>query len=138
MSARQAHVDTTSFSASGAYAPAADDPEAQDPERTRWWAPEAQPPAGERWLVVRTAQGEERARATLARKVEQARAQWEKRLWHLGNRRFACAPDAQAALTAQFKACPAWLVVQAEVQAVPKHARPGRLRKDAPPDHTQW
>lgn len=112
--------------------------ETQDPERTRWWAPVAQSPEGERWLVVRTAQGEERAGTTLARQVEQARAQWEKRLWHLGHQRFACAPDAQAALTAQFKTCPAWLVVQAEVRAMPKHARPGRPRKDAPPDHTEW
>jgi transposase len=28
--------------------------------------------------------------------------------------------------------------VEAAVQAVPKHARPGRPRKDAPPDHTEW
>lgn len=110
----------------------------QDPERTRWWAPVAQPPAGERWLVVRTAQGEERARATLTRKVEQARTQWEKRLWHLGHQRFACEPDAQAALTAQLKTCPAWLVVEAEVYAVPKHARLGRPRQDAAPDHLEW
>jgi transposase len=115
-----------------------DAPEAQDPAGARWWASAVQPPEGERWLVVRTAQGEERARATLARKVEQARTQWEKRLWHLGNQRFACEPDAQAALVAQLKTCPAWLVVQAEVHAVPKHARPGRPRKDAAPDHTEW
>jgi hypothetical protein len=42
------------------------------PAGTRWWAPVAQPPEGERWLVVRTAQGEERVRTTLARKVAQA------------------------------------------------------------------
>jgi len=119
----------------------ADDAWQQDPldsAGARWWAPVAQPPEGERWLVVRTAQGEERARTTLARKVEQARTQWEKRLWHLGHQRFACAPDAQAALAAQFKACPDWLVVEAAVHAVPKHARPGRPRHDATPDHTEW
>ncbi|HEY7974856.1 MAG TPA: IS1634 family transposase, partial [Ktedonobacterales bacterium] len=110
----------------------------QDPAGTRWWVAVAQPPAGERWLVVRTAQGEERARATLTRKFAQVRAQWEKRLWHLGHQRFACAPDAQTALAAQLKTCPAWLVVQAEVQAVSKHARPGRPRNDAVPDHLEW
>ncbi len=109
-----------------------------DPAGARWWALVAQPPEGERWLVVRTAQGEERARTTLARKVEQARAQWEKRLWHLGNQRFACEPDAQASLATQLKTCPDWLVVQAEVHAVPKHARLGRPRKEAVPDHTEW
>lgn len=112
--------------------------DAQDPKGMRWWATVAQPPEGERWLVVRTAQGEERARTTLTRKVEQARAQWEQRLWHLGHQRFACAPDAQATLAAQLKTCPDWLVVEAAVHAVPKHARPGRPRKDAAPDHLEW
>lgn len=109
-----------------------------DPAGARWWAPVAQPPEGERWLVVRTRQGEERARTTLARKVEQARAQWEKALWHLSNQRFACAPDARAALATRLKACPAWLVVAADVHAVPKHDRPGRPRKGAAPDHLEW
>lgn len=109
-----------------------------DPAGTRCWVPVAQPPEGERWLVVRTAPGEERAHATLARRVEQARTQWEQRLWHLGNQRFACEPDAQAALAAQRKTCPAWLAVQAHVYAVPKHDRPGRPRKDALPDRTEW
>lgn len=112
--------------------------DAQDSAGTRWWAAVAQPPEGERWLVVRTAQGEERARTTLTRKVAQARAQWEQRLWHLGNQRFACAPDAQATLATQLKTCPDWLVVEAAVHAVPKHARPGRPRKDAAPDHLEW
>jgi transposase len=109
-----------------------------DPTGIRWWAHVAQPPAGERWLVVRTTQGEERARTTLARKVEQTRAQWEKRLWHLGAQRFACEPDARAALAAQLTTCPDWLMVQAEVRAVPKHAQPGRPRRDAVPDHLEW
>ncbi|MGH2501808.1 MAG: IS1634 family transposase, partial [Ktedonobacterales bacterium] len=119
----------------------ADDAWRQDalkPTGTRWWASVAQPPAGERWLVVRTAQGEERAQATLTRAVAQARMQWEKRLWHLSNQRFACEPDAQAALAAQFKRCPAWLVVQADVQTVPKYAQAGRPRHDATPDHFEW
>jgi transposase len=115
-----------------------DAPAAQDLAGPRWWAPVAQSPEGERWVVVRTAQGEERARTTLARQVEQARTQWEKRLWHLGNQRFACEPDAQAALAVQLKTCPAWLVVAAEVHAVPRHARPGRPRKDAAPVHLEW
>jgi transposase len=133
-------VPDTSTQAHAAL-PVADDAWQQDPqdnERMVWWAPVAQPPAGERWLVVRTALGEERARTTLARKVEQARAQWEKRLWHLSNQRFACQPDAQAALATLLKTCPDWLVVQAEVQALPKHARPGRPRKEAAPDHLEW
>jgi hypothetical protein len=76
--------------------------------------------------VVRTAQSEQRARATLTRQVEQARVQWEKGLWHLGNQRFACVPDARAALAQQLKSCPAWLQVESVLVMQPKHRRPGR------------
>ena len=48
-----------------------------------WFAPVATAPRGERWVVGRTVQGQERARATLARKAEQTRVAWEKTLWHL-------------------------------------------------------
>ncbi len=103
-----------------------------------WWAPAAQAPDGERWVVVRTTQGEERARATLLRQVEQARQTWEKALWHLGNQRFACEPDAQAALTQHLKKCPDWLEVQTQLVSHPKQNRPGRPRKDTTPDRTEW
>jgi transposase len=102
-----------------------------------YWA-SAQAPHGERWVVVRTAQGEERARKTLRRQVDTLRAQWEKTLWHLSNQRFACVPDARAALAQQLKTCPAWLQVESVLVMQPKHRRPGRPRKDAPPDHVEW
>jgi transposase len=105
-----------------------------------FWAPvpAAQVPAGERWVVVRTRQGEERTRATVQRPVERTRQQWEQPLWHLSHRRFACQPDAQAALDRQLQACPAWLHVQAQLVAHPQYARPGRPRKDASPASTSW
>jgi transposase len=98
------------------------------------WAPVAKPPAGERWVVVRTTQGVERARATLARKADQARVEWEKALWHLSAQRFSCEPDAQKALSQQLKKCPEWLQVHTQLRAHPTHDRPGRPRKDAVPD----
>src|SRR5262245_58642805 len=58
-------------------------------EGTLFWAGAPQAPAGERWVVVRTTSGEERARATLQRQVEQAHQTWEKRRWHLSTQRFA-------------------------------------------------
>src|SRR5262249_53369166 len=91
-----------------------------------------------RWVVVRTTQGEERAQATLRRQVDKTREQWEKALWHLGNQRFACAPDAQAALTQQLKTRPEWLTVQTQLVEHPKHSQPGRPRTDTPPDHVEW
>jgi transposase len=102
------------------------------------WAADRPAPTGERWIVVRTAQGEDRTRATLRRQVDKRRAQWKQALWHLGNRRFACVPDAQAALAAELKQCPAWLQVQSVLVMQPKHRRPGRPRKDVPPDQVEW
>jgi transposase len=102
------------------------------------WAANRPAPAGERWVVVRTTQGEDRARTTLQRQVQKAREQWEQALWHLGNQRFACAPDARAALEQQLKQRPAWLRVQAQFVEHPKHAQPGRPRTGAPRDRAEW
>jgi transposase len=107
-------------------------------EDTLFWASAPEAPAGERWVVVRTTQGEERARATLERQVDSVRHQWEQTLWHLSTQRFACVPDAQAALARQLKTCPAWLQVQRVLVMQPKHRRPGRPRKDVPPDQVEW
>jgi transposase len=102
------------------------------------FTPVATAPRGERWVVGRTRQGEERARATLARKAEQTRVEWEKTLWHLSVQRFACAPDAQAALAKQLSRLPEWLQVEAHLVAHPTHTRPGRPRKDSAPDGMRW
>lgn len=103
-----------------------------------FWATAPQAPTGERWVVVRTTQGEHRARATLQRQVDQTRQQWEQALWHLGNQRFACAPDAHAALAQHLKKCPHWLTVHARVTELSKHSRPGRPRKNTTPDRAEW
>ncbi len=103
-----------------------------------FWAAAPQAPAGEGWVVVRTTQGEERARATLQRQVDTTRTQWEKALWHLGNQHFACAPDAQAALAHQLKKRPEWLAVQARLICQPKQSRLGRPRKGTTPDRAEW
>ena len=103
-----------------------------------WWAAVAHAPQGERWVVGRTRQGEERARATLARKAEQTRVEWEKTLWHLSAQRFACEPDAQATLAKQLTKLPEWLQVEAHLVAHPTHTRPGRPRMGAAPDGAVW
>jgi transposase len=112
--------------------------EAWEHEGDWHWASAPQAPSGERWVVVRTTAGEQRARATLQRHVEQTRVQWEQALWHLGNQRFACEPDAQAALAKQLKKRPEWLEVPAHLVTHPKHSRPGRPRQDATPDRDVW
>jgi transposase len=95
-------------------------------------------PDSERWLVVRTRAGQERARATLARQVAVQQEAWQRTLWHLGNRDFACAPDAQAALTRALQDLPDWLQVEGEVVAQPRYMHKGRPRKGGLPDHLVW
>jgi transposase len=110
-----------------------------DDDQLHWWARTLDLPQGqERWLVVRSAEGEQRARATLQRQVEREQAKWEKRWWHLSHRAFACAPDAQAALERERQQLPDWLVAQGEVVAMPKYGRVGRPRQQTPPVEQEW
>jgi transposase len=102
------------------------------------WAADRPAPTGERWVVVRTTQGEERVRTTVRRQMDKTGEQWEKALWHLGTQRFACAPDARAALEQQLKQRPAWLRVQTQLVEHPQHGQPGRPRTGATPDRTEW
>lgn len=104
----------------------------------RYWAADRPAPSGERWVVVRTTQGEERTRATLRRQVDKTHAQWANAFWHLGNQRFACEPDAQAALEKQLKKRPEWLSVQTHLVEHPKHAQPGRPRRGTTPERSEW
>jgi transposase len=105
-----------------------------------WWSQEqpdlAQGP--ERWIVVRTQEGEERARATLERQAARDHQAWEQRLWHLGNQTFACAPDAEAALAKTCQRLPPWFVVAGTVVAREGYAARGRPRKDAVPSPQAW
>jgi transposase len=89
-------------------------------------------------VVVRTSHGEERAGQTVRRQVDKTRELWEQALWRLGNQRFACAPDAHAALAHQLKQRPAWLTVQAQLVEHPQYAQPGRPRTGASPDQVAW
>jgi transposase len=105
-----------------------------------WWSREmpelSQGP--ERWIVVRTQEGEERARATVQRQADRDQALWEKRLWHLGNQPFACQPDAEAALAKTCRRLPPWFVVAAQVVAQAGYATRGRPRKDTAPTRQVW
>jgi transposase len=95
------------------------------------------PQGQERWVVVRTQQGEARAQATLKRQVEKAAHSWKQKLWHLSNQHFACEADAQSTLVRELKRLPVWLEVQSEFVSSEHHAAKGRPRKDAAPI-MQW
>jgi transposase len=97
------------------------------------FAPVATAPRGERWVVGRTVQGQERTRATLSRKAEQTRVEWEKTRWHLSVQRFACEPDAQAALSKQLSRLPSgsrWRLASSPFPPIPGAA--GRARTLSP------
>lgn len=101
---------------------------------TRHWWSRQQPDlaqGAERWIVVRTQQGEERARATVQRQADRDQITWEKRLWHLSHQTFACQPDAEAALAKTCQRLPAWFVVQSSVTSCPTYPTRGRPRTGA-------
>jgi hypothetical protein len=69
----------------------------------------------------------------MARQVSREQQSWEKRLWHLQARRFACEADAQAALTHSLKDLPAWFEVQATCLAHDHYEGKGRPAKETAP-----
>jgi hypothetical protein len=109
-------------------------------EGTRqWWSRVVDLPQGrERWIVVRSHEGEARARATLQRQADRDLTSWTKRLWRLGNTTFACQADAEAALSKTLQRLPVWVQVQTAISVVSKQAKPGRPRKDAVPATQVW
>jgi transposase len=92
----------------------------------------------ERWIVVATQAGQDRARATLSRRAQQDQEHWERQLWHLGHQEFACQADAQAAIERQLKTLPVWLRVTSQVSAQPHYAGKGRPAKDVLPLRQSW
>jgi transposase len=96
------------------------------------------PQGSERWVIVRTSASEQRAQATLQRQVSLAQASWERKCWHLGARRFACEADARAVLERELKGKPAWVEIEVDFVAHPRHAGKGRPRKEASPATYQW
>ncbi|MFL5625529.1 MAG: IS1634 family transposase [Ktedonobacteraceae bacterium] len=133
-------VPETSTEAKNVVETGADTTEWQDSAdgQTHWFTRTMTLPQGqERWVVVRTEQGEARAQATLKRKVDKAERSWTQKLWHLSNQRFACQADAAAALKRELKGLPVWLEVQSEFVRSEHHAGRGRPRKEALPTW-QW
>ncbi len=96
------------------------------------------PQGNERWVVVRTQASLQRAQQRVQRQESRAQANWQQKCWHLGNRRFACEADAQAAMERELKGRPVWLEIHTGLVAHPQYAGKGRPRKDASPTSQQW
>jgi transposase len=106
--------------------------------QTSWFTRTMSLPQGqERWVIVRTRQGDARTQATFKRQVEKAEHSWKQKLWHLSNQHFACEADARSALARELKGLSLWLDVQSEFVSSEHHEGRGRPRKGAAP-MIQW
>ncbi len=96
------------------------------------------PQGKERWVIVQTSAGEQAARRHLEKKVEKAKAQWEKKLWHLSKQEFACRDDAEAAWRQARKGKPSGLSVDCLFEEEGRYQHKGRPKMDTAPDYTVW
>ena len=103
--------------------------------RLRWYTRLMELPQGtERWVVVSSEQRRKRTEKTFWRQVARQQEEWEKKLWHLGNRAFACEADAREALREATKRLPEWLEVgKTTLSSRPRYAKGGRPSKEAKP-----
>jgi transposase len=94
----------------------------------------------ERWVVASSEEGLKRAKEGLERRLERHQQEWEKKLWHLSNRSFACEADAREALKEATKRLPECLEVVGEptLRSRPRYAKGGRPAKDAEPATIEW
>ncbi|CAN5691392.1 IS1634 family transposase [soil metagenome] len=106
----------------------------------RWYTRLVELPQGtERWVVLSSEQRRKRTEKTFWRQVARQQQEWEKTLWHLGNRAFACEVDARKALKEATKRLPEWLEVgKTTLSCRPRYAKGGRPSKDAKPASIEW
>jgi transposase len=100
----------------------------------RWYTCQVELPQGqERWVIVSSKASEQRVHTTLQRQVEREQQGWEKRLWHLQAKRYACEADARAALEESLKQLPIWFEVQQSCLVHDHYESKGRPAKQAVP-----
>lgn len=134
-----ARVPETSTEAKRVIEPFAQDWQVCADKQMRWHTRQVELPQGrERWVVVSTASGEQRAKQTMERKLVREQEKWEKVLWHLGNREFACEADARAALLQATKQLPGWFTLNSTMISRPRYGKVGKPGKDAVPESVVW
>jgi transposase len=96
------------------------------------------PQGKERWVIVRTHAQVQAAKEHMEKQVKKTQQEWEKRLWHLSNRAFACENDAQQAWKETLKGKPSWLIATFTWKEQGQYQQRGRPKKEASPDQTVW
>ncbi len=96
------------------------------------------PQGKERWILVRTHAHLLAAQEQMEKKVQKAQQEWQKRLWHLSKRAFACENDAQQVWKEAMKGKPSWLIATFTLKEQAQYQQRGRPKKEARPDQTLW
>jgi transposase len=96
------------------------------------------PQGRERWLVVRSTDGVNRALQTARKQADKQMETWSKKLWHVSTKSFACQEDAQQAWEQSLKGLPEWLEVSAEMKSRAVFEGRGRPARDAEPTGLRW
>ena len=94
------------------------------------------PQGKERWIIVRTDDGEQAARKQMEKKVKKAQEQWEKKLWHLSKQEVACREDAEAAWKQALKGQPSFLTLSHTICEEKRYQQKGRPKQGSEPDST--
>src|SRR5260221_8730339 len=127
-------VSETSSHAKAALAESYETWQASEDGQMHWVSRIMSLPQGkERWVIVYTSASQQREQLSMQRQVKRAQAEWERKCWHVGNRRFACESDARAAMERQKKGKPLWLDLSYALVAHTRHASRGRPRKEDAP-----
>lgn len=96
------------------------------------------PQGRERWVVTQSAQGVQRAMQSTRKQAEKQLEIWNKKLWHVSTKDFACQQDAQVAWNQSMKGLPEWLEVSADLTSRAVFLGRGRPARDAQPTGGRW
>ncbi len=96
------------------------------------------PQGKERWIIVRPHARLHAAKERMENKVKKTQERWEKKLWHLSVRSFACEKDAEAAWKEAMKGKPSWLIATFTLRSEVRYEHRGKPKKDASPQKIVW
>lgn len=86
----------------------------------------------QRWIMIHSEKAAFRESKTLEKNIQKEKDATEKMLWHLGNKEFKCAHDAEAALHKDIKKIK-YHQVTWELEQIEKHTGRGRPKQDVSP-----
>jgi transposase len=92
----------------------------------------------QRWIVVYSDKARERSQKTLEKAERKELNALEKKIWHLSNKPFDCASDAEKAIDALIKKCHYHKILQKTVTGKNIYADSGRPKKGSEPTAIQY